>query len=197
MHCAVQPELVIETFKHQWNPKRKVFNFHSAMMLKFWGEWKLLPQSAFKVYSFWYSIQKDKLSQYASSCCHTPAACCQWHCLLCLCHRCPVPWKRLTRTHGLLPATHEHCHHPHPQAFNPARAMSRLLLESGDPNKAAVQAQAKHNQKKPSRLKGSQKEPAQTSLSEGTWASFIGRRRLSCNTDLIQQLPRWSSMTSG
>lgn len=37
------------------------------MMLKFWGEWKLLPQSAFKVYSFWYSIQKDKLSQYAAA----------------------------------------------------------------------------------------------------------------------------------
>lgn len=88
------------------------------------------------------------------------------------------------------------CQYLHPQAFDPARGMSRLLLQSGAPIEAAVQAEAKHTQKKPSRLKGPQKEPAQTFLSEGTWPSFIGRRRLSCNTDLTQQLPRWPSMTS-
>lgn len=92
------------------------------MMLKFWGEWKLLPQSAFKVYSFWCSIQKDKLSQYASSCCHTPAARCQWHRLLCLCHCCPVPWKRLSMTHGLLPATHEGLPPPSSTGFQPCKS---------------------------------------------------------------------------
>lgn len=60
------------------------------------------------------------------------------------------------------------CHYLHPQAFDPARAVNRLLLESGAPIEAAVQAQAKHTEKKPSRLKGPWKELAQTSLSEDT-----------------------------
>lgn len=107
----------------------------------------------------------------------------------------PVPHKRLSRCLsrrcGLLPAMHEGVP---PPSFTCLQLCTR---NEQAPVKAAVQTQSRRTWDKPSRLKHPLKESAQASLSEGMWPSFIERRRLSCNTDFIQQLPRWLGMTPG
>lgn len=175
------------------------------MTLKFWlcrGKKKiLLPQSAFKVYSFWYS-NWDKLSQDASSCWHTPATCSRRHCLLLLCHPYPHPTqgviKRLIKemcVAGSRPrrTATAFIHVP----STPQEEWAGTCWRAGLLLRQLSEFRPDIPETIPAVWSAHRKNRLRHLLSEGTWPSFIGRRRLSCNTDLIQQLARWLGMTPG